>query len=215
MFILLISCQSTTRPKDEISQNTEKKTSTQEISVLKTEVSFPLSVGYLNNNDSDSMFLNLDNERLIITPYGKVLKSGNIYFDIKSEDEIKSLFILPKNSDFIVFYVSSDGDGGYSYAKKIIPAQNQIIWETSIFAFNLASPAIVGDYAYLSTFGFVGKLDLRNGKFVWKFEDLNKKYTSFSPPQFLKDSIVLFMRKPYIDSILIDDLNCKILSISK
>jgi outer membrane protein assembly factor BamB len=204
--ILLISCQTTTRSNEDSLKKVENKISSNERSELKTRITFPVSLEFSDTTKSDTLLMNLENEELAITRNGKVMRSDGTFFDIKPVDALKSLFILPRDNDFIVFYVSSDGDVGASYAKRISPDKNKIKWETPISAINLASPAIVDNSAYLSTLGFVGKLDLKNGKYIWKFNDKNMHFAKLFPPKFLKDSLVLFSVWPSdADCILIND----------
>jgi hypothetical protein len=187
-------------------------------SALKISSVSPLTADFKDKSKSGSLILNLNNEQLLISTLGKVFKNNKLFFDIKSKLPIETLFVQPSGDDFIVFYVSSDANGAVSYTKKISTKQSKIVWETPIYAFNLATPIIIGDYAYLSTMGFIGKLNLIDGKYAWRFEDLDKKYESFNEPKFFKDSLVLFTQKTHpmiADSILIDDRNGRIIKMKK
>jgi len=72
-------------------------------------------------------------------------------------------------------------------------------------------PVIIDQYAYLSTIGFIGKLDLISGEFKWEFDNLydNGKYNNFEEPEFFENNKVLFLSKMHgnnvFDSILVDD----------
>ena len=96
-------------------------------------------------------------------------------------------------------------------AKRINIDLDSIIWEASIPGFNLAKPIFTNNKVYVSSIGFVGKLDLNTGSYDWQFDDLYKdgKYNSFSQPKFFKTDLVLFTSEKFdtgkIDSILIDD----------
>jgi hypothetical protein len=203
------------------SQSDQKSDAVNQLAGLESDSVFvetfknPLPVTYTDNSKPDTMFLIFNNDSLMITPMGKVFIANKLYFDIKPKIAIRKLYFQPMGDDFIVFYEYSDTEGGGSMVKRISAKQNKIIWETPIYAFNMANPALVGDYAYLSTMGFIGKLNMIDGKYAWKFEELNKKYGSFNEPKFLKDSSVLFTRKiPIIvDSIIVDDRNGKILKM--
>jgi hypothetical protein len=212
LLVGLISCQSTsTNQKAEM---TTQPDSAKSDSALKINSFSPLLAEI--REKSDSMILKLNNQQLLISSSGKVFSKNKLLFDIKSKLPMKKLFVQPSGDDFIVFYMYSDPEGAGSYAKRISIKQSKIVWETPIYAFNLSNPLIVGDYAYLSTMGFVGKLNLSNGKYVWKFEDINKKYEIFNQPKFFKDSLVLFTHGTYpiADSVLIDDRNGKIVKMN-
>lgn len=166
---------------------------------------------------SDSLVLNMNKEKLLISPLGKAFMNNKLLFDIKSKLPIKTLYLHPLSNDFIVFYEYKDAAGAGSHAKRI-SANGSVMWERPVYAFNFANPLIVGDYAYLSTMGFVGKLNLNDGKFAWKFENLDKKFESFNQPKFFKDSMILFIQNTnsqIADSILIDDESGLIVKMSK
>jgi hypothetical protein len=204
LVLMFAGCNLQTNQKsDAVNQLTGLESDSVSVEVFKN----PLSVTYTDNSKPDTMFLILNKDSLMITPLGKVFIANKMYFDIKPKIAIRKLYFQPMGDDFIVFYEYSDEEGGGSMAKRISAKQNKIIWETPIYAFNMANPALVGDFAYLSTMGFVGKLNMKDGKYEWKFEDLDKKYERFNAPNFLQDSIVLFTRNTpiIIDSLLIDD----------
>lgn len=167
---------------------------------------------------SDSIVLNLGSEQLLVSLLGKVFKNNKMLFNVNSKLPISKLYIHPSGNDFIVFYEYHDAGSAGSHAKKFSANKSTAVWETPVYAFNLSQPLIVGDYAYLSTMGFLGKLNLNDGTYAWKFENLDKKFESFSQPKFFKDSLVLFMQNansPIADSILIDDKKGVIVKMSK
>jgi hypothetical protein len=209
---MLMGCKPQTNQSEAVKQLSDLESD----SVPAEVFSSPLPVSYTNENRPDTMFLVLGGDSMFITPKGKVYKNKKLFFDIRSKLEIRKIFFQPTGENLVVFYEYSDADGGGSMAKKISAGQNKIIWETPIFAFNMAVPAIRGDFAYLSTMGFVGKLNMTDGKYAWNFENIDKKYSSFNEPELLNDSVILFTRKidPMIaDSILVDDRNGKILKM--
>ena len=80
----------------------------------------------------------------------------------------------------------------------------------------MAKPLIVDNKAYISTIGFIGKLNLSTGKFEWKFDGLYRdgKYNSFGTPEFYENGLVMFKSFDAVtkqtNSILIDDKRGKI-----
>src|ERR1035437_9744682 len=122
LMIVLISCQSTIKQKNDPGTQTD---STKSDLALKLNYVLPLSVEYLNQNKKDTFLLNLNNDRLLIAPNGKVIRMNKLFFEIRPKFWIKSLFIQPLGDDLIVFYVDSDAEGSESFAKKISPKQNK------------------------------------------------------------------------------------------
>jgi outer membrane protein assembly factor BamB len=60
------------------------------------------------------------------------------------------------------------------------------VWYSVIPAFNVGLPLFYNDYLYVTGIGFVGKLDLKNGAYVWKHEGLydnkTQDFNSFKIP---------------------------------
>jgi hypothetical protein len=218
ILILLINYQSSIDKKHAI---TDKYISTNMIDTsLKLNIEYPIQVEYTNEVNADTMFFNLGDDRLLVTPNGVVKRNNELYFDIQPEGNIQKLFPLKIGDDLVLIYSFStpEGESG-SYAKRISLKQKKSVWEASINGFNLMQPILVGGYMYLSTIGFVGKMNISNGKFIWQFDDFFKKgnFVSFNEPIFYKDSIVLFTEKSTSKvsgcSILIDNRNSRVLKI--
>jgi hypothetical protein len=49
----------------------------------------------------------------------------------------------------------------------------------NIPGFNIGDVTIENNYAYITAIGFVSKLDLRSGKYIWKHTDLYQKNAAF------------------------------------
>jgi hypothetical protein len=211
--LLLVSCQTM---KKNSSTSVSESSSSLRLNTEERPASFAEEVRYTNEYVADTMLANINGQQIMITKYGKVYKKGVLYFDLKSKDYIEKLFFYSIDNDVVAFYVESNGDESGSIAKRIDPEKNKIIWETTLYGFNMAKPLIVDNKAYISTIGFIGKLNLASGRFVWKFDNLYKdgKYNSFKTPEFNENGLVLFKSYNVItkqtSSILIDDRKGKI-----
>ena len=66
-------------------------------------------------------------------------------------------------------------------------------WQTTIRAFNTADPTVVNRMAYVSGIGFVGKIDLSNGRMMWEHDDLYESegsvFNSFRPAELVGDTV--------------------------
>ncbi len=173
---------------------------------------------YPENSRSGAMTLTLNGQNLTVLEGGKVNRDGKMWFDMKTHKQIEKLYMIDMNKDIVAFFVENSNDNAASFARKINPATNKIIWSTPIYGFNLSQPLIVGNKAYLSTIGFVGKLNLDTGRFEWKFENLYSegKYNSFSAPEFSETGIIVFKSYDGLTNrtnvIKIDDVKGKIVS---
>ena len=160
----------------------------------------------------DTMTAKINNLKILVTPDGKVLREDCVYyFNIRSKLNIEQLYFYNYENDIISIYTETDYDVAGSVAKRINIAFDSIIWEAIIPGFNLAKPVFINNKAYLSSIGFVGKLDLNTGNYDWQFVNLFKdgKYNSFGQPKFFKPDLILFTSKEFstgrLDSILIED----------
>jgi outer membrane protein assembly factor BamB len=198
----------------------EIKNTTTKLKPESKNIQYPLSVEYSFDGEPDTMFVTLNNYKCLITPEGYVFKEdSSLYFNIRCQDEIERLYFYKVDSDFVAIYVDTDMDGAATFVERIDLTNNKTIWKIDAGGFNLGKPVISDNYAYLSTIGFIGKLDMKSGKFIWKFDNLydKGKYNNFKEPTFFKENIVLFESKEHttgrIDSIIVDDKNGKILRI--
>ncbi|RPH26839.1 MAG: hypothetical protein EHM93_19445 [Bacteroidales bacterium] len=191
-------------------------------SSLNLKIEYPLAVEYTNSENSDTIFFCIEHNRLLVTPKGDVIIKNELLFEIYPEGNIQKIFPFIIGEDIVIIYSFStlDGDSG-STAKRISLKNKNIIWKTSIYGFNLVRPIIVNGYVYLSTIGFVGKLSVKTGEFIWGFDDFfkNGNFISFNEPLFYKDSIVQFTENKASNligsSITIDDRNRRILTIKQ
>ncbi len=214
--LLLFSCQSL---KHISNRQSTDSLSSGESATENRGAEFAAEVRYTKSYMPDTMYTDINGQEVMITKFGKAFKKGSVpYFDLRCKNMVEELFIYKEDDEIIAFFTDTDEDYGASFAKRINPENNKIIWSTPIYGFNLGKPLIVDNKAYVSTIGFVGKIDLSTGKFVWKFEDLYKdgKYNSFNTPEFYENDMVLFPSydsKKQKHSILIDDKKGKIVKM--
>jgi hypothetical protein len=211
--LLLVSCQAM---KKTDSTPLPDSSSSVKLNAEERPAAFAAEVRYANKYVADTMFANINGQEIIITKNGRAYKRGALYFNLKCKDYIEKLFFYNVDNDIIAFYVDSNGDESVSIAKRINPGKNKIVWETPLYGFNMAKPLIVDNKAYISTIGFIGKLNLSTGKFEWKFDGLYRdgKYNSFGTPEFYENGLVMFKSFDAVtkqtNSILIDDKRGKI-----
>jgi hypothetical protein len=207
-----------------INQNVDRsscKDSSKEFIPKRMNFSNLISTEIKGDSEVDTVYFNLDGQKMMMLPEGKVYNSNDsLVLDLKIEDYIEQIYFFRIESDIIAIFVESDGDSGWSTAKRISLKSNKIIWSTNIWGFNMERPVIIDNMAYVSTLGFVGKLNITDGKYFWKHENLydEGKYNNFEEPKFFQNNLVLFLSKDFrtkkYDSILIDDNSGKIIRMN-
>ena len=218
----VIACQN--KPNNntdiEVLEDIEESTSDYVFIPINKNVKKAIEVIYSDNFEPDTMFVDLFNENFIITEDGKIHKADSLILDLKLDEffVIERLYFIPIEKDeFVIIFTETDMDGAGSVAKRISLKNNQILWSVYTGGFNIAHPVYIDNYVYISTIGFIAKLDFLTGKFEWKFENLYEKgkYNSFKIPLFYKNDIVLFLSKKYDspvpDSIFVDEKLKKII----
>ena len=72
-------------------------------------------------------------------------------------------------------------------------------WKRTIPAFNVGQGLIDDKYAYVTGIGFIGKINLNSGVYVWRHRDLyrrnNQAFNSFELPE-LQGPLVVFSERP-------------------
>ena len=74
--------------------------------------------------------------------------------------------------DVLLLCEVSDGEGGAGFFVRLDGKTLRPKWKTWIPGFNVGQGLIEDDFAYVTAHGFVGKVDLQSGAFVWKHEGL-------------------------------------------
>lgn len=201
---LLTACSSR---KDQGGITTESK------QTFVPTVQHSIYVEYDDINDPQKMHVILDRERMLVQKDGKILgPDGNLFLDLQLEGGIQVVYFWKDGSELTVLAELSDGDNGWTEIAKWNVMQKKKIWSTRFGGFNAGVPIIANNKMYLSTIGALAKLDVSNGQFCWKIEDLydGSKYNGFEEPVFVNAGEILFRSdRPFVDKmdeILVDDL---------
>jgi hypothetical protein len=59
-------------------------------------------------------------------------------------------------------------------------------WQQRLPSLNVGEGAIEGNFAYVTAHGFIGKVDLESGNFVWSVRDsfrAHDTFNAFEPPE--------------------------------
>jgi hypothetical protein len=112
----------------------------------------------------------------------------------------------------IVYYTDSDGESGASFVESFNMRTNKFKWKANTFGFNLGQPVNKGHISYVSTIGFVGKLNLETGLYFWKHDGLynNQSYSfnKFDTIHFIANNVIFLAKnlsKKSTDSVIVND----------
>jgi hypothetical protein len=102
---------------------------------------------------------------------------------LTKEGNIEKLYYLPSGGDLILFYGIGDGGEGWGKIARIGTSSRQIKWLTHMPAFNVGQPLQDKEAVYITGVGFIAKLNLKTGKYIWQKNNYQKyKIDSFSLP---------------------------------
>jgi hypothetical protein len=211
IYLLIFSCLFSC-----VDSKTTNHLQTSTLDIKKSAAKFPVRAKFKNpeQSDKDTLIATVNQTDFSITPDGK-LSWGQKLADIvhlKTEVYIEAAYLFMESDTLFVFYTETDHDGSTSRLEKIDLKIRKSIWQTEIYAFNLGIPYIIDNFAYVTTIGTIGKIDLVSGKYIFQFRDLydNKKssFNSFDSIIF-QDSLAIFISKNInskrVDSIIVNE----------
>ena len=176
---------------------------------------------YSNWPNPDTMIIYVDGSRLRIAPMGNVISpEGKVLFSIENEYPIEQLFFAQRGRDLFIFYTDIDERGCGSYIKRFSLESNKMIWSSEIDGYSFSKPLIRGQFAYVGTIGFIGKIKLKNGQFDWKFSNIirNGRFNNFSNIDFVEPQRVRFVAThPFMlksDTIIVNDITGEIICMN-
>ena len=95
----------------------------------------------------------------------------------KGDSFSQNVFVADHAGDLLLHSEVSNGPDGAGVLYRIDGKTFKEKWRAPITSFNLSAGLIEGENAYVTAHGFVGKVDLKTGKFIWKHNDLYRKFT--------------------------------------
>jgi hypothetical protein len=148
-------------------------------------------------------YLNINGKGTLINQYGKKI---NFSVPIEEYFYIEDLFYSDYNGSILLVCELSDADAGFGKVVLLDSLSFKVKWQNQLPSFNIGEPLLNNHYLYLSSIGWVGKLDVVNGEYVWQIDNLYVSgiYNSFKKPFFPLEyeNIIVF---PEQDSFMYPD----------
>jgi hypothetical protein len=196
----------------------DNKTADNSIILKNTQSNFkfPIEAKFKNLDwpVEDTLIATVGKTDFLITPEGKMFWGQNPADTIRllKDVTIEKAFLHLSEDTLFIFYTETDQEGATSWFEKINLTSRQRILKTEIYGFNLGLPYLVENFAYVTTIGAIGKLNLDNGKYVYQFSDLydHKKYSfnSFDTIIF-KNNMTFFLSDnrdgKRVDSVIVNE----------
>jgi len=164
--------------------------------------SFSIAKSSPTNFEPTTFEFSTANHNYSITNYGKGLRGSSndtpqsFSLPLNKDDYLtSSLYYAEYQGDLLLIGEVSDGDYGSGFIVRLDKRTLRIKWKQIVNAFNVGQGLIDGDYTYVTGIGFIGKVSLKTGAYVWRHQDLyqrsNSAFNSFDLPE-VEGNIVVF-----------------------
>jgi len=145
-----------------------------------------------------------------------------LFFDLDLlkiyHEQIESfVYFAEFKGDLLLICETELDDSGSGIMRRLGGDSLKMKWKQRIKAFNVGPGLIKGNYAYVTAIGFVGKINLGTGKYVWKHKGLYRSggsYNSFQLPSIIENKI-RFKDKAGSAIIEVDDRSGKIIKMDR
>lgn len=183
--------------------------------------SYAMEARYSNWPDPDTMVVYIDGLRYNVSNMGDIYSlDGTLKYRIRNDYPIAQLYFAQRGTDFFVFYTDMAESGAGSFVKRISLETGEILWQTEVEGFAFSKPLVKGQFVYIGTIGFIGKLKLKNGSFDWCYSDLGKNggLNHFRNIDFIDQRQVRFIAPhPFTthgDTIVVNDITGEIIRMN-
>lgn len=109
---------------------------------------------------------------------GRVVQRFNLRLELG--EEITRVYFSKYEADLLLVCEVAYGDGGRAFVARLEQPSMRARWKQRVPGYNVAA-AREGDALYLAAAGFVGRLNLASGAYLWKHADISK---ADGPPAF-------------------------------
>ena len=121
---------------------------------------------------------------------GGLVRRFNLRLD--SGEEISRVYFSKYAGDLLLVCEVADGDGGRAFVVRLEQPSMRARWKQRVPAYNVAA-AREGDALYVAASGFVGRLNLATGAYLWKHDRLTLDgpplFESFEQPEVRGDTV--------------------------
>jgi hypothetical protein len=90
------------------------------------------------------------------------------------------------HGDLVVLFGVSNGENGWGGVARLQPPDFHVVWHVKIPSFNVGPGAIDGSSLYVSASGFVARVDLEGGRYLWQhgglYDATDRRFNAFLVP---------------------------------
>lgn len=152
----------------------------------------------LMNPENEKCLIQLKSQSYSITAEGTLTRDKDhktTVFSLPANFSIESVQFKAFNNKIIFTFSITDGDTGSIFVTLFNEDEFNFEWKTELFAFNTSPVLIHNNSIYLGGIGVVAKLDLYDGRIIWRHTGLynaeTQAFNSFEIPV-IKNEYVIF-----------------------
>lgn len=182
---------------------------------------YAMEARYSNWPNPDTLVIYIDGSRYKVSSTGDIISpTGNKILSIGNQYPIEQLYFAQRGQNLFLFFTDVDKNGASSFVKRISLEKYETIWTTEVEGFSFSKPLIRGQFAYLGTVGFIGKMKLKNGAFDWKYTGLGQqgRFNHFRDIDFPASRQVRFVAPhPFSlqsDTVIVNDITGEIIRMN-
>lgn len=151
---------------------------------------------------------------------GRKVRGFNLRID--RGDSVGSLFYSEFEGDLLLLLHLADAGAGAGLVTRLEQPSMRGLWRQRVAAPDVGEPLREGHDLYVTGAGFIGRLDLRTGVYVWQLDGLEdvrgaepKPLKAFDQPE-LRGGAVLFRERPVYNprrTLVVDRKSGKVISV--
>lgn len=171
--------------------------------------------------DPDTVLIYIDGLRYKVASNGNIFApDGKRRYRVGNTGSMDVLYFIQKGVSLFLFYTDVTADGVENCAERIDIQTGETIWKTPITGMAMSKPIIKGQFAYIASSGFVGKLKLKNGQYDWKYSDLNTngRFEKFQAISFPSKREAVFVAPHSLslesDTLIVNDMTGEIIRMN-
>jgi hypothetical protein len=173
--------------------------------------------------EEDTLYASINGYHYSVYTDGRIKEESSIKtFKLQNKDIIEKAYLHQLDDNLLVYYTETDSEVAGSKVELINRKTGWVIYTNDIWGFNLGQPIIKGKKSYVTSIGFVGKLDLKTGKYDWKHNNLydHQKYSfnNFDSISIGLDTVAFISvhhKNKTTDKVLVADKTGQLLKIIK
>ena len=106
---------------------------------------------------------------------------------------VQQLAFLRYQADPVLIVQQTDAESGSGFVVRLDSVSLRARWRVPVPGFNIGTSNVVDGDLYVTCIGFVGRLSLEDGKYLWRVDDLYRRgrFSAFDTPVVTADSVVV------------------------